>query len=52
MEHSILSEKGFSQQHNTVTLTAKILIAKIRKHVEQDKCRYCRAALEEAFVNG
>jgi hypothetical protein len=48
---NVLSEKGFRQQHDTVTLTAKILIAKIRKHIEEDRCRCCREALEEALEN-
>ncbi|HEX2305894.1 MAG TPA: hypothetical protein VHH33_06370 [Nitrososphaeraceae archaeon] len=54
MEHIIFSEKAFRQKHqsNTVTGTAKILIGKIRKHIEQDKCSCCAAALEEVLENG
>lgn len=39
-------DKGFRQQSDVVAVAAKILISKIRRHVEHDNCKCCKEALE------
>jgi hypothetical protein len=47
----ILRDEGIRPQSDTTTGTAKTLIGRIRRHIEQDKCHCCAAALEEALEN-
>jgi hypothetical protein len=42
----ILQDKGFRKESDAVAIAAKILISKIRKHIEEDGCTCCRKCLE------
>ncbi|CAN5376458.1 hypothetical protein BH18THE2_BH18THE2_25030 [soil metagenome] len=41
----ILQDKGFRQPSDAVAIAAKIMISKVRRHVEQDGCKCCKEAL-------
>ena len=45
MTSNVLQDKGFRKESDVVAIAAKILIAKVRKHVEQDGCSCCKEAL-------
>jgi hypothetical protein len=46
MTNNVLQNKGFRKESDAIAIAAKILISKIRKHVEEDGCTCCRRALE------
>jgi hypothetical protein len=46
ISNDILLEKGFQKEPDATAIAAKIMIAKIRRHIEQDNCRCCRRILE------
>jgi hypothetical protein len=46
MKSGILQDKGFRKESDAVAIAAKIMISKIRKHIEDDNCDCCRRALE------
>lgn len=46
MTGNVLQDKDFRKQPDVVAIAAKILIMKIRRHVEQDGCICCKKALE------
>jgi hypothetical protein len=41
-----LASQVINNSPDAVATAAKIMISKIRKHVEQDKCSCCKEALE------
>jgi hypothetical protein len=50
MTSSILSnDKGFRQQPDVLAIETKKLIAKIKRHIKEDHCECCRAALENDY---
>jgi hypothetical protein len=46
MTSNILQDKGFRKEPDAIAVAAKIMIAKIRRHIEQDGCSCCKKALE------
>ena len=40
-----ISKKDSDSQPDPVALAAKLMISKIRKHIEHDNCRCCKEAL-------
>ena len=45
MSSSILQDKGFRKESDTVAIAARVLIARVRRHIEQDNCACCRQAI-------
>jgi hypothetical protein len=45
MTTDVLQDKGFRRQSDAVAIAAKIMISKIRKHIEHDNCHCCKEAL-------
>lgn len=39
--------KGFRQQSDALAVTTRILISRIKNHIERDNCDHCRAILKE-----
>lgn len=46
MTSSSIVDKGFRKELEVTTVAARILIAKIRKHIVDDHCKCCKEALE------
>lgn len=51
MTSNVLQDKGFRNESDGVAIAAKIMISRIRKHVEEDGCKCCKEALLQDDYN-